>query len=76
MVLRGKKPEEFVFRDRRYEVERAYGPWVMNGDWWNPSLWSIEQWDLIAQAGDGSQLCCCMVRDLTQHVWQIVTLYA
>ena len=51
------------FRDRRYTVERAYGPWAASGDWWNPSLWGMEQWDLVARAQDGALLCCCVVRD-------------
>jgi protein ImuB len=79
VILRGQRPVAFTFRDRRHEVEHAYGPWLAGGDWWNPSLWSVEQWDLIARAGDGALLCCCVVRDRTEHseghVWQMVTLY-
>jgi protein ImuB len=73
--LRGQQPVGFIFREERYEVERAYGPWMMSGDWWNPSLWGLEQWDLIARARDGALLCCCLVRDLTRQEWQMVTLY-
>jgi protein ImuB len=75
VMLRGQRPAGFVFRERRYEVERAYGPWVMNGDWWNESLWGIEQWDLIARAGDGAMLCCCVVRDLARDAWSMAALY-
>ena len=75
VILRGQQPEAFTFRERRYEVERAYGPWVMSGDWWNPSLWGVEQWDLIARANDGALLCCCLARDGMQHAWQMVALY-
>jgi protein ImuB len=75
VLLRGAKPVAFTFRDRRYDVEHVYGPWLSAGDWWNLSLWGFEQWDLIARAGDGSLLCCCVVRDLAQQAWQMVTLY-
>jgi protein ImuB len=75
MTLRAGQPVTFTFRNRRYEVERAFGPWLMSGDWWNPSLWGMEQWDLIARASDGAQLCCCVARDGGQSVWQMVTLY-
>jgi protein ImuB len=75
VTLRERQPVVFTFRDRRYEVERAYGPWLMSGDWWNPSLWGMEQWDLIARAADGSLLCCCVARDGAQPGWQMVTLY-
>ncbi len=63
-----------VSRDGEYEVERAYGPWSMSGDWWNESLWGVEQWDLIARGGDGL-LCCCLVRDVGRDVWSMEALY-
>ena len=75
VTLSGQEPAAFIFHDQRYEVERAYGPWVTSGDWWNPSLWGFEQWDLIARASDGALLCCCLARDVTRHAWQMVTLY-
>ena len=75
VMLRGQQPAAFTFRERRYEVEHAYGPWLTGGDWWNPSLWRLEQWDLIARASDGALLCCCVVRDAVQQAWHMVTLY-
>jgi protein ImuB len=75
VMLRGRQPAGFTFRERRYEVEHAYGPWLASGDWWNPSLWGLEQWDLIARASDGAILCCCVVREAEQQAWQMVTLY-
>jgi len=75
VTLRAERPAAFDFRERRYEVERAYGPWLSDGDWWTPSLWGWEQWDLIARAGDGERLCCCVVRDVLRNVWQMVGLY-
>ena len=75
MTLRGEEPAGFFFCERRYEVERAYGPWLTGGDWWNPSLWAVEQWDLIARSGEGALLRCCVARDLGRQVWQMVTLY-
>jgi len=75
MTLCAQRPVAFSFREQRYEVERAYGPWLSDGDWWTPSLWGWEQWDLIARAGDGARLCCCVVRDAMRDVWQMVGLY-
>lgn len=72
--LREQRPVWFVFRERRYEVERAYGPWVMSGDWWEQTLWGVEQWDVIAR-GDAGLLCCCVVRDVAQDVWSMAALY-
>ncbi len=75
VTLREKRPESFFFREKRYVVEQAYGPWLMSGEWWNPTLWSLQQWDLVARSHDGSLLCCCLTHDLTQNCWQMVALY-
>jgi len=75
IILRDRQPASFVFRDCRYEVEHAYGPWLAEGDWWNRQAWALEQWDLIARSRDGVMICCCLVRDLKEQSWQVVTLY-
>jgi protein ImuB len=75
VTVRDRQPDSFVFREKRYTVERAYGPWSSGGDWWKPTLWSLEQWDLVARAHDASWLCCCLTRDLTQERWQVEALY-
>src|ERR1700722_2760411 len=53
ITLRDRQPSSFVFRDCRYEEEHAYGPWLAGGEWWNPTLWSVEQWDTVARSQDG-----------------------
>ncbi len=73
--VRDRQPDSFVFREMRYTVVRAYGPWSSAGDWWNPTLWSLEQWDLVARGHDAASLCCCLTRDLIQDRWQIEALY-
>jgi protein ImuB len=75
ITLRDRQPASFVFRDCRYQVEHAYGPWLAEGDWWNRQTWALEQWDLIGRSSDGAMLCCCLVRDLKEQSWQVVTLY-
>lgn len=75
VTLRDQRPESFLFREKRYDVEKAYGPWLQSGDWWNPTLWSLQQWDLVARSHDGSQLCCHLTYDMRQHSWQMVGLY-
>lgn len=69
------QPKSFYFRNQRYIVERAYGPWQCSGDWWNPSLWGHEQWDLVAHAQSGEMLCCCVVRDILRNTWEMAALY-
>jgi protein ImuB len=79
VTLRDRQPASFVFRDCNYEVEHAYGPWLADGDWWNRQTWALEQWDLIARSsalsGESTMLCCCLVRDLNEQSWHVVTLY-
>jgi protein ImuB len=75
VTLQNQQPTRFYFRSARYTVERAYGPWLASGDWWNQALWGVEQWDVAARAQDGSVLCGCLVRDLLQNLWQMVALY-
>jgi len=75
VTLREKRPESFFFRQKRYRAEHVYGPWLTSGDWWNPMLWSLQQWDLIAHSEGGELLSCCLTHDLTQGGWQMVGLY-
>jgi protein ImuB len=79
VTLRDRQPASFIFRDCRYEVEHAYGPWLAEGDWWNRQTWALEQWDLIARSsapnGESTMLCCCLVRNLKEQSWHVVTLY-
>lgn len=75
VTLQDQRPSGFYFRQHRYRVERAYGPWVINGEWWNATLWGFEQWDLVARGPDGSVLCCCMMRDPMRNYWQMAAFY-
>jgi protein ImuB len=75
VTIQDDKPKSFFFCERRYDVERSYGPWLSSGDWWKPSLWGYEQWDLVANAREGAMLCCCVVRDVLRNEWQMVGLY-
>jgi len=69
------KPKSFFFRDQRYTVGCAYGPWLNYGGWWKPSLWGYEQWDMVAYAQAGAMLCCCVVRDVLRNEWHMAALY-
>jgi protein ImuB len=69
------RPTAFVFRELRYAVEEAYGPWMTAGEWWSSAVWECEQWDLAARGQDGATLCCCLIRDLLRNQWQMTGLY-
>jgi protein ImuB len=75
VLLEAGRPRSFFFRNQRCSVERAYGPWLKGGEWWNERIWGQEQWDLVASAQNGERLFCCVIRDLMQNAWQMVALY-
>ncbi len=75
VTFQGPRPRAFCFRQRRYSVERAYGPWLTNSEWWSATLWGCEQWDLVARAPDGSALCGCLMRDVLRDQWKMAGLY-
>ena len=76
VTLKNERPDALIFREKRYVVEHIYGPWSSAGDWWKPSLWSVEQWDVVLKTQDNAQwLCCCLTHHLTQGEWQVEALY-
>lgn len=75
VIFQGTRPGAFFFRQRRYSVERAYGPWLSNSEWWSATLWGCEQWDLVARAPDGVTFCGCLMRDVLRDQWQMAGLY-
>jgi protein ImuB len=75
VTMQGQRPKTFIFREKCYLVEHVYGPWLISGDWWQPTLWRQEQWDLVARTQDSSLLCCCLVRNQIENSWQMMALY-
>ena len=75
VTLQGRSPSEFIFRQKRYIVDQIYGPWLTDGEWWSQTLWSLEQWDLVAYTRDGNLLCCCITHDSIENCWQMAGLY-
>jgi len=75
VTLQNERPASFFLQKKRYIIEKAYGPWCTSGDWWNPELWNVEQWDIVAYSEDGSLLCGCIVRDAARNCWDMVALY-
>lgn len=75
MMLSNNCPTTFVFRDQTWFVDRAYGPWLASGNWWNATRWQAEQWDLAARTRDGALLCCCVFRDALRNEWRMAAIY-
>jgi protein ImuB len=75
VIFNGRRLEAFFFREKRYAVDHAYGPWLTGGDWWSPAPWDLEQWDLVARSREGAVLCCCLTHERTQNCWRMAALY-
>lgn len=80
VTLRERRPVSFVFRCKRYEVERAWGPWFFSGNWWGVECWSMEKWDVAARCeADGTTICCALARNPLRPAamgdWRMEELY-
>lgn len=75
ITLKNKTPEAFIFRAVRYRVERAYGPWIVSGEWGSPTLWAAQQWDIIARNANSETLYCCLSYEPLEKAWKIAGLY-
>jgi protein ImuB len=79
VTLHQRRPTSFVFRNQRYTVERAWGPWYFSGNWWGVECWSMEKWDLVARADNSTTISCSIARNpmrpATIQDWCIEELY-
>ena len=71
----GERPTAFSLRGKRYTVQEAYGPWRQSGDWWSAEVWSREEWDVSAKAGEHDALLCVLTHDLLGQHWQLDAVY-
>lgn len=56
-------------------VHRAFGPWRGSGHWWSGAVWSREEWDIDAQAADGTRMFALLSQDRLRVQWQLDALY-
>ncbi len=75
MFLHQDRPVEFRFRSISYRIERAWGPWQMSSCWWNGETWSIEEWDVVAQATNETKIFCRIVHDILSSEWRMAAFY-
>lgn len=69
------RPKSFVFRNQRFMVEHAYGPWTSGGEWWSQSIWNIQQWDVISATTNSAPLFCSITHDLLCDRWELTAIY-
>jgi protein ImuB len=73
--LRAQQPVTFFNRELSYKVATAYGPWRSSGCWWSTEPWNTEEWDVIAEANNGSSVACLLVHNCAQNQWQLEAFY-
>jgi protein ImuB len=44
--LRNQIPVWIAFHSRHGPIATASGPWHTSGDWWRPTMWDREEWDV------------------------------
>jgi protein ImuB len=44
--LRNKLPSWIAFHNAHGPISTASGPWRTSGDWWRPTMWDREEWDI------------------------------
>jgi len=72
VIMQNQRPKTFIFQNKSYVVEHLYGPWLISGDWWSPTFWDYEQWDVQGRTHDNVLLHCSLVHTDT---WRIAALY-
>jgi protein ImuB len=73
--LRATKPAAFRDPERNFEISAAYGPWRSASCWWSSVGWDEEEWDVLAQTGNGTTVACLLVQDLTKNQWRLEAYY-
>lgn len=73
--LRATKPAAFRDPERNFEITAAYGPWRSAGCWWSSAGWDEEEWDVLAQTGNGTTVACLLVQDRTKNQWRLEAYY-
>jgi protein ImuB len=48
--LRNKIPSWIAFHGAHGAISTASGPWRTSGDWWRPTTWDREEWDIEMDA--------------------------
>lgn len=73
--LHTTKPAAFRDADGNHEITAAYGPWRSRGCWWSTVGWDEEEWDVLAQAGNGGAVACLLVQDRRKREWRLEAYY-
>jgi len=69
------KPVAFRDSENRFVVTAAYGPWRTSGCWWSGDGWDLEEWDILAERGNGATVACLLVCVRARNEWRLEAFY-
>jgi protein ImuB len=69
------RPAAFRDGDNRFDITAAYGPWRSSGSWWCEGEWDLEEWDVLAERGDGAFVTCLLEHDRARNEWRLEAYY-
>jgi protein ImuB len=75
VVQRAARPAAFRDGEHRFDITAAYGPWRSSGSWWCEGEWDLEEWDVLAERGDGVFVACLLEHDRARHEWRLEAYY-
>jgi len=75
MNFRESEFTNFQTREGHFRVTTAYGPWRSSGYWWAIDPWAVDEWDMLVERDDGSQVACLLVRDQKCNTWWLEAVY-
>jgi protein ImuB len=75
VVKRADRPVAFRNGENRFDIRAAYGPWRSSGCWWSEGEWDLEEWDVLADGGNGASVACLLVRDGARKEWRLEAYY-
>jgi protein ImuB len=75
VVQRADRPAAFRDGQHRFDITAAYGPWRSSGSWWCEGEWDLEEWDVLAERGDGVFVACLLEHDRARHEWRLEAYY-
>jgi protein ImuB len=73
--LQAAKPTAFRDPEGNFEITAAYGPWRSASCWWSFVGWDEEEWDVLAQAGNGTTVALLLVQDRSKNEWRLEAYY-
>ena len=68
-------PAAFRDAEGNHEITAAYGPWRSASCWWSFVGWDEEEWDVLAQAGNGTTVALLLVQDRSKNEWRLEAYY-